>query len=556
MPMPLQLEDYERSPELTETEFHVIKRLAAALEDLEKLTRMPEGRAHGIRKLLVIEMARRGTNYWAWDEADWAEIICRNHDAFAERYHVIKGARLHLMAFAYAVGTLEQPRGAGDVFLPYLFARAAFGRESVDAAIRDCAAFLERGAIGKWFLIDRLQPGVSEVLIAARTPQLGDLTTEAVERAWNGTHRELRAVIVHISRVLTEMSIIPQPILGAFETPRGVAIDTTGAPDAWTKWARRWFETSTLEPRNREQDMRMLVRGGRWLQRTHPSVVEPAAWPRATAAACVAAIDRLRVGDWAGRDPCHLGRRFGKPLMPCAKVSYLRALRSFFRDCQEWEWCQPRFNPLRSFATPRSIGAQSRPDPRVVADDVWAKLLWAGLNLTEDDLPRGNAAIHRGHQYKYPLAMIRAVVLVWLFAGLRSDEIRRLSVGCVRRQNLGEATDPPAQSCVLRVPVNKTSIAFEKALDLAAREAVQEWERVRPDQPLLTDVKTGERVRFLFMSRCQRIEKDYLNNSLIPALCRKAGIPERDARGDLTSHRARSTIASQLANARDPMSQI
>jgi hypothetical protein len=107
---------------------------------------------------------------------------------------------------------------------------------------------------------------------------------------------------------------------------------------------------------------------------------------------------------------------------------------------------------------------------------------------------------------------------------------------------------------VLRVPVNKTSIAFEKALDLAAGEAVQEWEGVRPDQPLLTDVKTGERVRFLFMYRCQRIGKDYLNNSLIPALCRKAGIPERDARGDLTSHRARSTIASQLANARDPMS--
>src|SRR5439155_10761652 len=93
--------------------------------------------------------------------------------------------------------------------------------------------------------------------------------------------------------------------------------------------------------------------------------------------------------------------------------------------------------------------------------------------------------------------MIRAVVLVWLFAGLRSDEIRRLSVGCVRRQGLGEASDPPAQSCVLRVPVNKTSISFEKALDLAAGEAVQEWERVRPDQPLLTDVKTGERVRLL-----------------------------------------------------------
>ncbi len=29
---PLRLDDYERSPGLTETEFHIIKRLAAALE--------------------------------------------------------------------------------------------------------------------------------------------------------------------------------------------------------------------------------------------------------------------------------------------------------------------------------------------------------------------------------------------------------------------------------------------------------------------------------------------------------------------------------------------
>ena len=121
---PLQLEDYDRSWVLAPTEQVVIERLSAALErnslygrwqsadqralsrllrppqDLEKGTGMPEGRAHGIRKLLVIEMARRTTSYWAWDQADWAEMIRRNHHVFAERYHVIKGARLHLMAFA------------------------------------------------------------------------------------------------------------------------------------------------------------------------------------------------------------------------------------------------------------------------------------------------------------------------------------------------------------------------------------------------------------------------------------------------------------------------
>jgi hypothetical protein len=37
-------------------------------------------------------------------------------------------------------------------------------------------------------------------------------------------------------------------------------------------------------------------------------------------------------------------------------------------------------------------------------------------------------------------------------------------------------------------------------------------------------------------------------------LCAKAGIPEADSRGALTSHRARATIATQLLNAREPLS--
>ena len=46
----------------------------------------------------------------------------------------------------------------------------------------------------------------------------------------------------------------------------------------------------------------------------------------------------------------------------------------------------------------------------------------------------------------------------------------------------------------------------------------------------------------------------YLNEILIPALCKKAGVPGLHIRGRITSHRARSTIASQLFNAREPMS--
>jgi hypothetical protein len=57
----------------------------------------------------------------------------------------------------------------------------------------------------------------------------------------------------------------------------------------------------------------------------------------------------------------------------------------------------------------------------------------------------------------------------------------------------------------------------------------------------------------LFCYRAWPLPKHYLNQVLIPMLCRKAGGPLQDARGRITSHRARATIASQLYNAKEPM---
>jgi hypothetical protein len=60
-------------------------------------------------------------------------------------------------------------------------------------------------------------------------------------------------------------------------------------------------------------------------------------------------------------------------------------------------------------------------------------------------------------------------------------------------------------------------------------------------------------VDFLFLIRLNRVGINYLNKTLIPTLCKKAGVPLDDVRSNITSHRARSTIASQLHNAREPM---
>jgi len=50
-------------------------------------------------------------------------------------------------------------------------------------------------------------------------------------------------------------------------------------------------------------------------------------------------------------------------------------------------------------------------------------ILWAGLNLTADDL--AGTGIRAD-----PLELVHSLTLTWLFAAQRSDEIVRLRVGC------------------------------------------------------------------------------------------------------------------------------
>ena len=138
------------------------------------------------------------------------------------------------------------------------------------------------------------------------------------------------------------------------------------------------------------------------------------------------------------------------------------------------------------------------------------------------------------------------------------------SPGCVSAASAGSTTECPISGdcdqvlaqdavCLLDVPAHKTGTAFTKPVDPLLGQAIEAWQAVRPDQPTMLDRKTGERVEFLFAIRAKRVAKHYINEKIIPMLCRKAGVPASDVRGKITSHRARSTIASQLYNAKEPM---
>ena len=147
--------------------------------------------------------------------------------------------------------------------------------------------------------------------------------------------------------------------------------------------------------------------------------------------------------------------------------------------------------------------------------------------------------------------------MLWLFAGLRVDEILRLPVGAIRWQHQHDSESGEGgqrRVCLLDVPTNKTGTAFTKPVDPTVGDAIEAWERDRPAQPKFEDRKTGELVDVLLAYRGARLGEKYVNQVLIPLLCRKAGVPRGDVRGQITGHRARATIASQLYNAKDPMS--
>ena len=245
----------------------------------------------------------------------------------------------------------------------------------------------------------------------------------------------------------------------------------------------------------------------------------------------------MTVGDYSSAPNTEaFGARRGRPLSACTKSHNISAVSSYFCDLQEWEWIERRFDPRRAFAVPRSIRGLIGPDPRVIADDVWAKLLWAGLNLTEPDLPV-HANADTGRPW-YPLELVRAVAVLSLFGGLRVDEILRLRAGAVRwqQQHPEGSNEPPVG--LLDVPTNKTGTAFTKPVDRVVGEAIETWKSVRPAQPTFTERKTWELVHLLFAYRGAPLGQGYVNQVLIPLLCRKAGVPREDVRGRITGHRA------------------
>jgi integrase len=574
---PLALEHYDRSPDLRQEEHdelarlfehsqepirsstkHRLKRLVAPLEDALRLTCAPSNASSATIRIVCSEMHQRQTTFWAWSIDEWVALLGPNMAAFAERYQrtcLKHPARAYLPVIAYVLKTTPEAWRLfeyGEMLYP--LAQKCFEKALIDKGVETLRMVLQ-----SWGYHQEEQGSfvacVSYLCLRNGSPHLEDLTSALLAQiAQTCLLACVARYLPQIARALCELGMIER-VLPDVHAQGTIRSGTDGSVSAeWLSWCQRWqMQCTSQDPWNTYYT---LLKVGRWLQVSHPEVTSPADWTYELAIELVAAVNQMKVGEWSSQEHrSHIAAsRMGQPLRPRAKTRILQSMRVFLRDCQEWQWIEVRLNPDRALRTPRSIGSLAGPDPRIVEKKAWAKVLWAAMNLEEDDLPKP-----RG-QLRYPVELIRAVAVVWCFAALRSDEIVRLRVGCVRWQyedvmiaETGERL-PKDATCFLDIPVNKTETAYTKPVHPLVGKRINEWEQIRPkEQPKALDGKTSEPVQYLFSYRGKRLSNDYINKFLISYLCQKAGIPDEDSRGRITSHRARATIASMLYNAKNPL---
>ena len=587
---PIETTRYDRSAELTALEQEALNHLLAEWGDKQRYT-VPKALAHQLLRLLqplddiqdALGVQRRScssvwsavcrrmqehkTAYWAWSEHEWSALLTSLFLRYPRGYANAKAnrqPRYQLLAIAYCLGPQT------DFLLPFFkeisplaFAHLLFGEELLDTAITRIAEVLltwgyQAQTQGAHVL---LRTTLVEVFLANHSAHLEHVTLALLNSLQEKlTPQSKRAVLERISKALAQLGIIEAPLRSSQEgrTLLPEQRNSEGVDPEWVQWCLQWYCFSDLTPKIKWKYVGKLFQTGRWLKQQHPEITSPGQWTAKLAAEYVAAVERMRVGDFGIPEYCAKLRDMeGTPLRASTKDQQLAVMRAFFRDMQEAPHDVPRrFDPVRAFGTPRTIRNQLGPNPRDLDPLLWAKLVHAALNLTEADLPRTkHGALH------YPLALVRAVAVVWVYSGLRSDEILRLRLGCIRWQReditvpeTGEVL-PKEATCFLTVPTNKTTATFQKPVNPVVGDRINEWEQVRASgQPARGDRKTGSKTEYLFAHRGRSLGKEYLNKTLIPLLCQRAGIPRADERGAITSHRARATLATLLYNAPEGLS--
>jgi hypothetical protein len=282
------------------------------------------------------------TAFWQWDEATWVQVLGADQRAFQRREFsgwLDATVRPYMVAIAYLLDCFSAFQLLGP-FNRLSLATKVFGptvvKEAIDQVLTVLQGWGYRGANDQ----DKYRGLICTLLLLNHSPYLADLSTPALEefRTHRAIHYLMRSPVYAIHRAVAALGYVDPP----HRLPARAEVLVEGVHGTWQQWVERWTTTSPLTHKVRRTFRTILLKVGRWLAQAHPDVSEPAQWTRELCAEYLAMVERLCIGDYAQRR-APLGQRIGRPLSAKSKAGYIVAVRTFFHDCQEWEWITRRF---------------------------------------------------------------------------------------------------------------------------------------------------------------------------------------------------------------------
>lgn len=235
---PINVSAYDRNPTLSEAERTalssrfkggqtkqerdasklMLSRLLQPIEDVVSFLHPDANTRYDMIRVLLFEMHRRGTAFWAWSGKEWLESVSSDPTTFALRYGRscdagnIDQARRFLPVLSYLCHLPPDIDAWLQFFIPYALARRIFGSAAIDDAVEQLMAILRSWGYHPE-LRDNFRTCVCYLLLRNRSPYLQDLTSDLLESiALQCSIPSVQHYLYRVSRALHALGFIARAL--------------------------------------------------------------------------------------------------------------------------------------------------------------------------------------------------------------------------------------------------------------------------------------------------------------------------------------------------------
>lgn len=476
-------------------------------------------------------------SFWQWTDDEWCSNLLKIRSE-GKPYGASLSTLLPLLVAPN--GLLNLHPDLLDHKGLHSTAKRVFGEAFIDLEERVRMTLLDLGySVERQQLICQKQALAKLVCLSGRV-RLESSDAEISARIAKASGKSARSGMYSVHHALHVMGIFEQSAPDFYGSkPNDGHVQIT----RWHDDIEYWREHQVRHEHRSNRRAANLIRSiAAWFDRNVPDASSPSKLIEAHIVQFRTAVLKANHGDFS--TPEMFKTKKTGALKARTRSSLLYGLNTFISDLVDMKRLPPAFvYYAKLLKVPEFVRRQIGPDPRIIEDAAYAKLITAALELDPEDTK----------QMSYPYEFVRALAFVWVFGGMRSDEIMRLSPTCIedRRAGIEDADD----IVWLRVPANKFKPEFVKPVCTEVGDAVKAWLAVRPKLEVETvDPKTLRKTRHLFVYRGRLVGQKYVNSHIVPLLLRKAGlVGYKDRHGTISVHRARATITTHLGTGPNAM---